>query len=77
VELDQICEVIRSVGGIEALGADQDFYEAGLISVRAVDLLLELEDRSGVSIPDDRFITVRTARGLHALVSELRAASPA
>ncbi len=77
MELDQICQVIRDVGGIDALEADQDYYDAGLISVRAVDLLLELEERSGVSIPDDRFIAVRTARGLHALVSELRGASRA
>jgi acyl carrier protein len=71
-ELDQICGVIRDLGKLEVLHPDQDFYEAGFTSVRSLDLLLELEDRFGVSIPDDRFISMRTARGLQGLLGELR-----
>jgi acyl carrier protein len=76
-ELDQICSIIRETGKLAALEADQDFYAAGFSSVRSLDLLLELEDRFGVSIPDDRFITARSARSVHNLVSSLRQASPA
>jgi acyl carrier protein len=71
-ELDQICGVIREVGKLESLSPDQDFYEAGFTSVRSLDLLLELEDRFGVTIPDDRFIAIRTARGLQGLLGDLR-----
>jgi acyl carrier protein len=76
-ELDQICGIVREVGSLEALDPDQDFYDAGFSSVRSLDLLLNLEDRFGVSIPDDRFITMRSARGLHDLIGQLRAISPA
>jgi acyl carrier protein len=71
-ELNSICGVIREIGKLESLEVDQDIYEAGFSSVRALDLLLELEDRFGIAIPDDRFVGVRTARGLHLLLHELR-----
>ncbi len=37
----------------DTLSADQDLGEAGLDSMASIDLLLDIEDTFGVSIPDD------------------------
>jgi acyl carrier protein len=71
-EMETICRLVSDTGALSNLDPDQDFYDAGFTSVRALDLLLALEDSFGVTIPDDRFIGVRTVRGLHELVSTLR-----
>jgi len=66
--IDEICLVVREVGGLPGLTPDEDFYDAGFSSVRALDLLLELESRFGVSVPDDGFASARTAEALLTLV---------
>jgi acyl carrier protein len=70
--LDGICRMICEVGNLKGVDPDQDFYDAGFTSVRALDLLLELETRCAVSIPDDRFIACRTPRSLHAMMDALQ-----
>lgn len=70
--IDDICQVVREIGGLAGLAPDQDFYDAGFSSVRALDLLLELETRFGVSVPDDGFAAARTAEALHTLVGSLK-----
>jgi acyl carrier protein len=74
-DLLTISELIHQVSGVSGIGADQDFYEAGVTSVMALPLLMELEDRFGVSIPDDQFVEARTPRALHRIVSELGGAA--
>lgn len=37
----------------DALAPDQDLGEAGLDSMASIDLLLDIEDRFGIAIPDD------------------------
>ena len=69
--IDDISEVIRAIGGLQDFGPDQDIYDAGFSSVRALDLLLELETRFGVSLPDDGFTAARSAAALHSLVLSL------
>ena len=69
--IDRVCAVICRVGGLTELGPDTDFYEAGFTSVRSLDLLLELETEWGIAIPDDRFITARSARALAEVVRDL------
>jgi acyl carrier protein len=70
--LDGVREMICRVGKLQTIGPDDDFYEAGLSSVRALELLLELEGAYEVSIPDDDFITARTPRALHELIARIR-----
>jgi len=70
--IDEICQVVREIGGLSQLAPDQDFYDAGFSSVRALDLLLELESRFGISVPDDGFADARTAQALHNLVGSLK-----
>ena len=64
--------MLARIGGIPNLAPDQDFYDAGVSSVSALPLLLEMEERFGLSIPDQRFIAARTASDLEKLVDELR-----
>ncbi len=72
--LSAIVEMICRVGGIPGLAPNQDFYDAGVSSVNALPLLLEIEDRFQVTVPDDRFIAARTAESIHALIHDLRRA---
>ncbi len=71
--LPEILGIISEVGGVQGLDADQDFYEAGVSSVQSLPLLMQIEDQYSISIPDERFTEIRTARQLCGLVEELRA----
>ena len=72
-ELERVIAVVCSVGKVSGLAPDQDFYEAGVSSISALSLLMELESQYQISIPDDEFIAARTARALHELVARLQA----
>jgi acyl carrier protein len=71
-ELDRITAVICSVGKLTHVEPDADFYEAGLSSINALELLLELETTFDASIPDDEFITARTPRALATIIGRLK-----
>ena len=70
-DINSVIEVVTRVGGIAEVGPDQDIFEAGVSSVNALELLLELESAFGVSIPDEDFVSARTPRAMHELVSRL------
>ncbi|AUX25379.1 hypothetical protein SOCEGT47_059240 [Sorangium cellulosum] len=71
-EMDQVIEVIVTIGNLPAtIGPDDDIYDAGFSSIRALQLLTELEDRFNVALPDDRFSLARTPRALSGLIQEL------
>jgi acyl carrier protein len=70
--LTQVTETISRMGSLNGLAPDQDFYEAGITSIMALPILLDLEDVFQVSIPDDRFIAARTPRALAELIASLR-----
>ncbi|MBV9406067.1 MAG: hypothetical protein JO211_12045 [Acidobacteriaceae bacterium] len=72
VELTSILEIVQRVGGLEKCSPDEDFYEAGLTSVLALPLLLDLESEFNVTIPDERFLSARSARALHEMILDLR-----
>ncbi len=71
-QLDSIVGIICKIGAVNGIQPDQDFYDAGFVSVNALPLLIELEDRFSIVIPDDRFITARTPKALSELVSSLQ-----
>lgn len=75
-QLDSIVGIICKIGSVTGIEPGQDFYDAGFISVNALPLLIELEDRFNVVIPDDRFIAARTPQSLSELVSSLNGSSP-
>lgn len=69
--LDTVMQIIQQTGKLESLDPAEDFYEAGVSSLASLTLLLELEDKFEVSIPDDRFVECRTAEAVTNLISEL------
>jgi acyl carrier protein len=71
-EIDRILSLIRETGGVESLGDDDDFYEAGFSSVNALTLLLELETVFDLSIPDDKFIEARTPHAIESMIAALK-----
>lgn len=72
--LPGVIEVIAKTGNLSDLKADEDFYNAGITSVMSLPILLDLEDRYEVSLPDDRFITARSARAIAEIILDLRKA---
>jgi acyl carrier protein len=70
--IERITQLISEVGGIDAVPADGEIYEAGFSSIRVLELLLALEGEFGVKIPDKEFITARTAREISNLIENLQ-----
>lgn len=57
----------------EGMGADTDFFEAlGIDSLKALELLSELEMEFDVEIPDYELQGITTFGGLAALIDERR-----
>jgi len=71
--LASVIEIITRIGGAASVAADQDFYDAGVTSVMALPILLELEDRFAVSIPDDLFIAARSPNRIAQMIAGLQA----
>lgn len=69
--LDAVFNAIRDVTGVNLVQPDQDFYDAGVTSVQSLPLLLELEERFQVSIPDDQFVAARSARRLSEMIQDI------
>lgn len=69
--LDRITSIVETAGKINNLGSADDFYEAGFSSLNALQLLLDLEDVFGVTIPDDEFVAARTCASLQTLILRL------
>ena len=68
----EILDIVCRLGNVLNIAPDADFYEAGVSSIVSLSILLELEERFGVSIPDSLFANTRTAKGLAELVMDLR-----
>lgn len=71
-----IMDVIKEVTGIENIPPQQDMYDAGVTSIQALPLLMELESRFNVTIPDERFIAARTPGDLSAMIANLQNSTP-
>ncbi len=57
----------------EEFSAQADLYaDLGMPSVKAMQLLLELEDRFGISVPDEDFVEATTLEKLADLVAKLK-----
>jgi acyl carrier protein len=70
-----VAELVARIANIPAPAPEDDMYVAGLASTDALELLVELEDAFGISIPDDRFIEARTVGQLAGVVTDLRASA--
>ena len=61
--LEDVLDILRQTLGGE-FGPTEDFYDAGMTSIMALPLLLEIEQQFGVTIPEDEFLDARTAQDL-------------
>ena len=73
---ETIRAVVARIAKIPLPGSDDDMYVAGLASTDALELLVELEDTFGVTIPDDQFIAARTPAQLGQVVTALGGTAP-
>ncbi len=73
-DLNKIIGIVETAGEIDGLAPDQDIYKAGLSSLKAMDVMLDLETEFNVSVPDDQFVQARTPSALLDLVRRLQAA---
>ena len=75
--MEQVEQKVRAiVAGITNLSlempADANLYlDLGVASVHALELLTELEEQFGVSVPDDRFVEATSINELTALMAGL------
>lgn len=71
--VDRVIALVKHRGRLDALGPDDDFYQAGVDSVEAIDILMDLEGEFGVAVPDEQFVTARTPRAVAALIAQAAA----
>lgn len=76
VGVQRVVQVICAVARLPRLEPDDDLQRAGLTSLQMLDLRLRLEDSFAVELPDDRWLSARTARQLWALIEGLGPARP-
>lgn len=71
-EIATITDLISRIGKIPTVGPDADIFDAGFVSINALELLVELETQFDISIPDDEFLKARTPRDLEDMVTRLK-----
>lgn len=76
-DVSRITAIICRIGKLGDLEPDRDFYDAGFSSIAALELLIELETEFCVSIPDDDFVSARTATRLSSIIARLKQEQPA
>lgn len=69
--LAAIVSIICATAGITTLKPEEDIYDAGLTSIQALPLLMDLEDRFGVTIPDDQFVNARSAAEILVIIESV------
>ncbi|MFB8215468.1 thioester reductase domain-containing protein [Streptomyces anulatus] len=73
----EVAAVWREVLGIREVDPDEDFFEAGGHSLRAVRVLLRLRERLGVDLPVQAFFEAPTVTTLAAVFDRARSAGDA
>jgi acyl carrier protein len=64
-----IIRIVCRIANLARLDPTQDYFDAGLESVQALELLVELESRFGINLSDEEFARTRTVRDLGRLVT--------
>ena len=67
---EKVAGIVCRLANLKALAPEQDYFDAGLASVQALELLLEVESEFGVSLSDDQFAASRSVRQLAGLITE-------
>ena len=71
-DLERVTALIGRLANLTDLGPTDDIYDAGFSSIKALELLLELETEFDVTIEDDQFIAARTPVALATMTAQLR-----
>jgi acyl carrier protein len=71
-DLDRIKQILAQLLNQEAIGDDENFYQAGLTSIMVLPLLSEVEEAFDVKIPDKDFLDAQTPKDLAKLVKRIR-----
>lgn len=71
-DIHTIKEILNQLLSQETIGDDEDIYEAGVTSIMVLPLLSEIEDKFGVTIPDNEFLDAKTPRALAQVIQRLR-----
>jgi len=69
--LDPVMAILRDVLGTNNLSPTEDYYDAGITSIMALPLLLEIEQRFGITLSEKDFPDARTGQQLAALIDAL------
>lgn len=72
---DAVIESIKKIKGVESvdLGNDEEFSVAGLDSLDGMDLVLEVESRTGINFGEFDLATANTIDKFYAKAQELAA----
>jgi acyl carrier protein len=70
---EAIGRIVCRLANLVRVAPTQDYFDAGLVSVQALELLVEVESVFGVSLPDEDFARTRTVRELSRLVRARKA----
>ena len=65
LSVEDVLEIVRNAGtkvDLDALNADADLVELGADSLDIMTVLLDVQDRTGVEIPDEDVEGLRTPR---------------
>ena len=76
---DELRQMVAEIGEIApAFDAQANFYlDLGVPSMKAMQLLMQLEDRYGVQVPDDQFVEATSLKSLTAMMAQLGAGKAA
>ena len=67
---EKVAGIVCRLANLKTLAPEQDYFDAGLASVQALELLLEVESEFRVSLSDDQFAVSRSVRQLAGLITE-------
>ena len=76
---DELRQMVAEIGEIApAFDPQANFYlDLGVPSMKAMQLLMQLEDRYGVQVPDDQFVEATSLKSLTAMMAQLGAGKAA
>lgn len=76
---EELRQMVAEIGEIApAFDSHANFYlDLGVPSMKAMQLLMQLEDKYGVQVPDDQFVEATSLQTLTAMMAQLQAGKAA
>jgi acyl carrier protein len=69
----ELRELVANIGGLnpDFDGAADLYLDLAMPSIRAMQLLVELEDRFNIQVPDEQFVEARSLEAIEKLLTNL------